>query len=208
LLYRKTAGNLTEFAGIVALGASPLWIMAIASDVLGGTKVILNEVVAELKVKEVIDPHASFTSVENLLSYLEKNTGNVADTIDLPPVTLGQMRETYDRLTSGLIELPKLNQVEQKYTELQQISQESKKSVFQIAALITAGASQAGVNMFQKHVWDYYAQTIDTIWKRGLFGYIQKTFHPYWKAVVNNFKPEKTSLTEHLIAKFSPKKNV
>src|SRR3954449_10581794 len=49
LAVRKGAGNAVELGSIVAFGFSPLWLLAGASDVLHGTRVYLDELVAELK---------------------------------------------------------------------------------------------------------------------------------------------------------------
>ena len=42
LLKRKTAGNVVELGSIVALGFSPLWLLAAASDVSHGSRVYLD----------------------------------------------------------------------------------------------------------------------------------------------------------------------
>ena len=40
LLVRKTAGNVVELSSFLAVGWSPLWLLAGASDLVGGTKVV------------------------------------------------------------------------------------------------------------------------------------------------------------------------
>ena len=46
---RKFTGNVVEFASIFAVGFSPLWILAAASDVMGGSKAYLRTLVTELQ---------------------------------------------------------------------------------------------------------------------------------------------------------------
>src|SRR3712207_9349915 len=41
LLVRKTAGNAVELSSLLAVGWSPLWLLAGASDLVGGTKAYL-----------------------------------------------------------------------------------------------------------------------------------------------------------------------
>jgi hypothetical protein len=49
LLARKTAGNVIELSSILAVGWSPVWLLAGASDLLGGTKVYLRALATELR---------------------------------------------------------------------------------------------------------------------------------------------------------------
>ena len=49
LLVRKTAGNVVELSSFLAVGWSPVWLLAGASDLIGGTKVYLRTLVTELR---------------------------------------------------------------------------------------------------------------------------------------------------------------
>ena len=46
LAFRKGAGNAVELGAVVAFGFSPLWLLAGASDVLRGTRLYLDELMA------------------------------------------------------------------------------------------------------------------------------------------------------------------
>src|SRR5215218_3988198 len=62
LLVRKTAGNVVELSSFVAVGWSPLWLLAGASDLVGGTKVYLRALVAELRHAGVLAADADVGS--------------------------------------------------------------------------------------------------------------------------------------------------
>jgi hypothetical protein len=49
LLVRKTAGNAVELASFMAVGWSPVWLLAGASDLVGGSKAYLRALVVELR---------------------------------------------------------------------------------------------------------------------------------------------------------------
>src|ERR687897_893319 len=49
LLVRKTAGNVVEIGSFLAVGWSPVWLLAGASDLIGGSKAYLRGLVTELK---------------------------------------------------------------------------------------------------------------------------------------------------------------
>ena len=58
LLVRKTAGNVVELSSFMAVGWSPVWLLAGASDLVGGTKVYLRTLVGELRDAGVLAPDA------------------------------------------------------------------------------------------------------------------------------------------------------
>ena len=55
-LVRKTAGNVVELSSFLAVGWSPVWLLAGASDLVGGTKVYLQALVTELRDAGVLAP--------------------------------------------------------------------------------------------------------------------------------------------------------
>src|SRR3712207_3263030 len=71
LLVRKTAGNAVELSSFLAVGWSPLWLLAGASDLLGGTKAYLRAPVTELRDAGVLAADVDVTSFEELLTALE-----------------------------------------------------------------------------------------------------------------------------------------
>jgi hypothetical protein len=85
LLVRKTAGNAVEIASFMAVGWSPVWILAGASDLVGGSKAYLRALLTELRDAGVITTKDVTSSFEELLSALEGTSGVLADTVDVPP---------------------------------------------------------------------------------------------------------------------------
>jgi hypothetical protein len=92
LLVRKTAGNVVELSSFLAVGWSPVWLLAGASDLVGGTKVYLQALVTELRDAGVLPPEVDVTSFEELLSVLEGTSGVLADTVDVPPLNITSVR--------------------------------------------------------------------------------------------------------------------
>lgn len=84
LLVRKTAGNVVELSSFLAVGWSPLWLLAGASDLVGGTKVYLRALVTELRDAGVLVADPDVASFEELLSVLEGTSGALADTVRAP----------------------------------------------------------------------------------------------------------------------------
>jgi hypothetical protein len=88
LLLRKTAGNVVELSSFLAVGWSPVWLLAGASDLIGGTKVYLRTLVTELQDAGLLAADADVASFEELLTALEDTSGVLADTVDVPPLNI------------------------------------------------------------------------------------------------------------------------
>jgi len=71
LALRKAAGTGIEFAGLLAMGWSPLWLFAVVADLTGGTRTYLHALVTELKRDGVLEADARISSVEQLLNTLD-----------------------------------------------------------------------------------------------------------------------------------------
>src|SRR5918993_3797564 len=70
LAARKFTGNVLEVASIFAVGFSPLWLLAAASDVMGGSKAYLRALVAELEAVGQLPRDTDVSSYDDLLSRL------------------------------------------------------------------------------------------------------------------------------------------
>src|ERR671910_180380 len=92
LLVRKTAGNAVEIASFMAVGWSPVWLLAGASDLVGGSKIYLRALVTELRDAGVLAAEDDVSSFEELLSALEGTSGVLADTVDVPPLNVAGLR--------------------------------------------------------------------------------------------------------------------
>jgi hypothetical protein len=66
LLVRKTAGNAVELASFLAVGWSPVWLLAAASNLVGGSKTDLRALVAESRDAGVLSADAEASSFEEL----------------------------------------------------------------------------------------------------------------------------------------------
>ena len=86
LTVRKLAGNAVELASILTVGSSPLWMLAAAADLTGGTQVFLHALTEELKRLNILPPEQEFASVDGLLKSLERTTGVLSRAIDIPPL--------------------------------------------------------------------------------------------------------------------------
>ena len=106
LVKRKVAGNVVEAGCVFTVGFSPLWFLAAASDVSNGTKAYLHAFVKELKGVGVLPESTDISTVNDLLNLLDGASKQAADTIDIPPEAIADMRDAVDLLRENAELIP------------------------------------------------------------------------------------------------------
>ncbi|TEU16243.1 MAG: hypothetical protein E3J21_11325 [Anaerolineales bacterium] len=199
LAVRKTAGGVIELASFMAVGWSPLWLLAAAADLTGGTRIYLRALVSELQRDGVLPKDTEFTSVEELLNTLEGTSSLMAETIDVPPLNVHDMRSSWQSLQQNVAELPDASRLASIYAQLQQVTKQEGRSLKSMSSLIAAGAVRAGVQMGHTYIFDYYRDALRTITTEGLPAYAQRVAKPYLTVAASHLDPKRTTLTERLL---------
>lgn len=199
LAARKTAGNVMELAGLAAVGWSPLWLLAAASDILGGSKTYLRALVASLEEERVLAPETDITSYEDLLSRLETASGTLADAIDVPPLTLREARASFDRLRQQGERLPSPDELGTLFQELQLAAAREQRSLAEVSGVIGIAAARTGIELGNAHLFDYYRQAFARIGEEGLLVFLQRIATPYLRRAGSHFQPAAPTLTDRLI---------
>ncbi len=199
LAVRKVAGNAVELLSFAAVGWSPVWLLAAAADVTGGTQFYLRTLVADLRREGVLPPDAQVDSVDELFTFFEESLGQAADTVDLPPLNLDDMRASWRRLRDNTSRLPNADQLARIYHDLQAVTQQEGRSIYTTSSLIALGALRTGIKMGNSHVFDYYRDALDSIRSDGLDGYVRRVAVPYLQMVVHHLAPQNITLTERYL---------
>ena len=199
LAVRKAAGSMIEFASFLAVGWSPLWLLAAAADLTGGTRTYLHALVSELQRDGLLPEDTEFTSVEELLNTLEGTSGLMAETVDVPPLNVRDMRSSWQALQQNVAELPDASRLSSIHAQLQQVAKQEGRSLRSVSSLIAAGAVRAGVQMGHTYIFDYYRHALRTITTEGLPAYAQRVAKPYLAVAVGHFDPKRITHTERLL---------
>lgn len=199
LLARKAAGNAVELASILAVGWSPLWLLAAAADLTGGSRVYLRALEAELKSAGLIPAHTDVSSVEELLTRVEATSGVLADTIDIPSVRPADLRASWDVLRRQVTDLPTASALSTLGVDLQRVAHERGCSVAELAGALGLGAARAGARLGTVYIVDYYRQALQTIADEGLPAFLVRTGLPYFRRVGRHLDPASPTHTEHLL---------
>ena len=207
LLVRKTAGNAVELSSFLAVGWSPVWLLAGASDLVGGTKVYLRALVTELRDAGVLAPDADVASFEELLTVLEGTSGVLADTVDVPPLNISSVRTSWQELQRQVGDLPEAASLELIFAELQLAARQEDRSVLEISSMVALGAVRAGVSLGNVHIFDYYRHALRAIVEEGLLSFLRRTSPPYLTRAASHFDPGSSTYSERLLRRWADRRS-
>jgi hypothetical protein len=207
LLVRKTAGNVVELSSFLAVGWSPVWLLAGASDLVGGTKVYLRTLVAELQDAGILAPEADVSSFEELLTALEDTSGVLADTVDVPPLNITSVRTSWQELQRQAADLPDAATLEKIFSELQLAARQEDRSVLEISSMVALGAVRTGVRLGNVHIFDYYRYALRTIVEEGLLSFLRRTSTPYLTRAGSHFDPRSSTYSERLLRRWADRRS-
>ena len=199
LIVRKTAGNAIELASFMAVGWSPIWLLAAVSDLTGGTRLYLQTLVAELETSGMLPADTQIRSFEKLLTALEGASGALADSIDMVPTSLGDLRSAWEQLRGHIADLPAPSRLAALFADLQVAASREGRSLLQISALVALGALRAGFQLGNTHIFSYYQDTLHGIAREGLPIYIRRLSAPYLVGAVSQLDQRRDSYTQRLL---------
>lgn len=215
---RKAVGNFLDLAGLATLHVSPMWVMAVVSDVCYGTKAYTKEVAKELRKQGLIDDNSTINSIDELLDALQQASSKTANTLDRPPLSVAELRKTVEEARADLsrADVRKLipqAELRNYWRQMEQAARQEGVSLLDISTAVTmntlgsvktvsegtlTGVRVAG-GLFNTNVFGHYHDSLNRIRERGIYVTLQESYRPYVAAVWENFSGEKTSWTESLL---------
>jgi hypothetical protein len=212
---RKLLGNVLEAAGLLTMRFSPLWVLAIAGDAAGGSKVFLERLVKHLKTNDVIPENAEPKELVDVLEAVQNATDKSATALDQPPLSreelaqlADEMKESYSKvLTTSVDLIPDLTKV---WDEMEEVSQKEKVSleklmgmmVFEAASFAQKGVGtvvavgKTGVELFDETIIQSYKKTLERVSVEGVDGYLANHFQPFLEAAKGHFDIAKKTWLE------------
>jgi hypothetical protein len=207
LLVRKTAGNAIELGSFLAVGWSPVWLLAGVSDLIGGTSVCLRVLATELKDAGVLSAEEEVAPFGELLSALGGTSGVLADTVDVPPLNVPSVRASWEELRRQVVDLPDADGLEKIFSDLQLAARQENRSVLEISSVVALGAVHAGVRLGDAHIFDYYRGALRTIAGEGLVSFLRRTSTPYLTRARSHFDPKPSTHFERLLRRWADRRS-
>jgi len=195
---RKATGNIVELLGLISWGISPVWFFAILADLTGGTKGFLEELVKEFKKQGIIDQNSHPKKIYDLLELIKEKSALLSENIDMPPLNQEQLNDFYENLKKKNKKMPENEELEVIYQDLQIISKDEKKSIFEISQLLFISLKNSGLKYSDDLLFSYYRETIKTIREQGMLKFMYIRFKPYLKGVGRNFHPDIEMVTDRV----------
>lgn len=217
-LARKAAGNFVDLAGLATLHVSPLWMLAIVSDVAYGSKSYLLELAAELQREGVIDESSTIHSVDDMLVAIQQSSGEAATLFDTPPLSVEQLRETLDNTRKAVRSmeirsvLPQ-SELQAYWGEMREIAAKEGVSLLGVSGGLTMhalgkittfskgtliGLRVAG-GLVNQHVLGHYLDSLTAAREQGFYQTVRQSAEPYIESVWNNFADGRPTWTEDVV---------
>jgi hypothetical protein len=207
LMVRKAAGNVVELSSFLAVGWSPVWLLAGASDLVGGSKAYLRALVTELRNAGVFVEDPDVASFEELLTVLEGTSGVLADTVDVPPLNVSSLRTSWQELQRQVADLPDAAALENIFAELQLAARQENRSLLEISSMVALGAVRTGVSLGNVHIFDYYRRALRTIVEEGLLTFLRRISTPYLTRAASHFHPRSSTYSERLLRRLADRRS-
>lgn len=217
-LQRKVIGSALEAAGLLTLRFSPVWVFAIAGDVVGGSKIFLDRLVAELKQNGIIAEETQINTLTDLLEALQEASSKSVTIIDTPPLSRAELSQlsheivsSYQRVFAGTTNLlPRMENIWGRmcyFSVRQHISLERLAGVMTIdvATIVNKSVntaftvSEVSGGLFGEKILESYVVILNKIASDGLEAYLDERLAPFMTAAFAHFHPSKKSWTEELL---------
>lgn len=196
LAVRKGAGNAVELGSIAAFGFSPLWVLAAAADVTGGSRAYLDALVGELKREAVLPETAAVDSVDQLLAALQGVSGTSARLVDVPPLEVQALRQSLDDMRRDAASLPSQDELARVYQAIRLAAAREGMSMLDVSVGIGFAFFNSARKVGRQHLLDPYTEDLRPVRDEGFGAYARRVSRPYAEAVARHFDVTAPSLTE------------
>jgi hypothetical protein len=212
---RKMAGTALEAAGLLTMGASPLWVLAILGDAAGGSKVFLNHLVKYLKENGVVAEETEATELVDVLEAVQEASSKSATTIDMPPLSreelsklADEMKASYSRVFRSTTNLmPRLEAI---WKSMEGLAHRENISIERLGGIMTVDAAswskkaarmalatgRTGAELFDEKILDSYRKTLAAASAQGIDKYMSDHMRPFMQSAKAHFNPAQKTWTE------------
>ncbi|MBC7960266.1 MAG: hypothetical protein H7X94_10395 [Vallitaleaceae bacterium] len=215
---RKAAGAVIEGVGLVSIRFSPVWMLAILSDVSGGSRIYLKRLLEDLKKSKLIDAGVNYDNVYDLLEGINKSSKMGVTAIDTPPISTQEFIAFKDLLMAQLKDnnttsMKLFEDLEKVYEKMKAVGRQEKMSLRKLNGAmtldlmkntakkgfdITMVTTKTSLDMINETVIKSYMDSLDQVNKIGKRKYLVEHMTPFMKQFTNHYRKDKKTLTERV----------
>lgn len=218
-LLRKTAGSVVEGVGLFSVRFSPVWLLAILSDVTGGSKEYLNRLVRAYKREGVIESETTFENFLDLLEGVSRSSKLGLSAFDMPPISKEEFIAYKQELSDSLkgqkdtlfLMMRDLETVWNKMVAAETkegvpittisgaMALEAMKKSGEKGVKVTRSTLLTTYEVFHEMLIGPYNTTLKRVAKEGFTAYVRHHLDPHISQMLYHFYGDKETLTEKLI---------
>lgn len=194
-LVRRTAGNGLDWLSLAVFHVSPVWVLAGMADLSGAGGTLLKEIAVALEREGVLRGAENVRSMGEFLDAIERGSGGLAETVNSPPINVKQLREEWERLRGSVAERPEIAKVEAQWETLNEAARGEGRGVLDVSTAVALHSLRTAKKMVAEPLWEHYGEVLADLRQVGFVGFVEREMAPYWRAALENFSPEKGTLT-------------
>jgi hypothetical protein len=217
-LARKAVGNFVDFAGLATLHVSPLWVLAIVSDIAYGSKTYVQELARELQSQGLIDDASTIHHVNDVLDAVQRASGSAASTLDQPPLSVDALKASIEETKKAVLDVdPRQlfpeSEIQKYWASMRELAASENVSLLgasgvvamqaiSTAKTVTQGAFTGVVvagQIINRTVLSHYVDALARVKEQGLWASVRDTYEPYVDGVWNNFHSDRRTWTDALL---------
>lgn len=184
-LVRRGAGNGIDVLSLAVFHVSPVWVLAAMADASGAGNRVLGEIARTLEAEGYLSGASGVRTLSDLLDALERGSGQLAETINMPPLNRKALLEEWANLKKTV---SRPDAVEADWEALKQTAAAQKKPLMAVSTAVALNTIRVGKKMLADPLLDHYSQTLRDMNELGFAAYAERELKPYWKAALNNFR--------------------
>ena len=217
---KKAVGNGVEMVSIVAVNASPLWVLAFFSDALWGINSYFKRISDELDDQNFLEEKIRFDGKRDFLESFQKLSDSLATNIDTPPLSKEELKENYEDLKGyfreiGLKTRLSMGEVKELWSGMVDTAIREKRTLLEISGAMTMhlmnrarstgrslkATGKVTSDIVHEDIIDYYREALSDIKEQGYFTVVKQEFKPYLKSAATMFSPDEKMLTERIFSR-------
>lgn len=215
---RKTVGSIIEGVGLISIRFSPVWMLAILSDVSGGSRIYIHRLIDDLKKSQLIDKNVNYDNIYDLLDGINRSSNIGVNAIDAPPISAEEFIEFKESIITQLknnnIASKKMfEDLEKVYKKMKDVSLKERMPLQKLNGAmtldlmknttkkgfdITKVTAKTSLDMINEITIKSYMDSLDKVNRIGKRKYLIRHMTPFMKQFKNHYNKDRKTITEKI----------